>query len=320
MSRTSDSIFGVLDIIRFKDRVDFLNPKRSKRIKTPVMSQKHYKTTTMLIQNRTVCTIEPVESAADSAQEAAGKTHIVFFHGGGYSMEASGLHFQLMKTLMKQTGCPLTYVDYPLAPEHTVMETIGMCFETYVKLLELHPSHRFVFVGDSAGGGLALALAMKIRDEGLVGPTQLILFSPWLDLTLSNEKIPPLEDRDVILGVAALQEIGARYCGDIPKDHYLASPKSGNLAGLGQIAVFYGTEEILYPDCLEFCQKAAGASTANSESTAGAGDVAGADAGVSVTGFEYKGMQHDWVLLPMEEAKKAIAEACELIRGGNPSA
>lgn len=314
MSRTSDSIFGVLDIIRFKDRVDFLNPKRSRRVKTPVMSQKHYKTTTMMVHNRTVCTIEPVESAAESGPETAGKTHIVFFHGGGYSMEASGLHFQLMKTLIKQTGCPLTYVDYPLAPEHTVTETIGMCFETYAKLLELHPTHRFVFVGDSAGGGLALALAMKIRDEGLVGPEQLILFSPWLDLTLSNEKIASLEDRDVILGVAALQEIGERYCGDILKHHYLVSPKFGDLAGLGRIAVFYGTEEILYPDCREFCETSAGAVDV---ADAQAGDAAGADAGVSVTGFEYKGMQHDWVLLPMEEAKKAIAEACELIRGGN---
>ena len=310
MSRTSDSIFGVLDIIRFKDRVDFLNPKRSRRARVPAMPQKYYKTTNMLVQSRTVCTIEPL----DSALESGGKTHIVYFHGGGYSMEASGLHFQLMKTLMKQTGCPLTYVDYPLAPEHNATETIGMSLAAYLKLKEMHPDHRFVFVGDSAGGGLALALAMKIRDEGLAGPVRLILFSPWLDLALSNPSIAPLEGRDVILGVAALREIGDRYRGNLPKDHFLVSPKYGDLTGLGRIAVFYGTEEILYPDCREFCETAAGA-----VDVAGAqpGDVADADPGVSVTGYEYEGMQHDWVLLPMEEAKKAIAEACELIRGGN---
>jgi acetyl esterase/lipase len=297
MSKTSDSIFGVLNIIRFKDRVDFLNPRRSKRTRVPAMPQSRYKTTTILVQDRTVCTIEPLDSAT--------KTHIVYFHGGGYSMEASGLHFQLMKTLMKQTGCPLTYVDYPLAPEHTALDTVGMCLAAYKQLLEMYPSHRFVFVGDSAGGGLALALGMKIREEGIAGPVQLILFSPWLDLTLANEQIPPLEDRDVILDVAALREIGERYRGDIPKDHYLVSPMYGDLAGLGRIAVFYGTEEILYPDCRAFCERAA-------EKVAAAGG-AGEQAGFSVTGFEYQGMQHDWVLLPMEEAKKAIAEACEII-------
>jgi acetyl esterase/lipase len=86
----------------------------------------------------------------------------------------------------------------------------------------------------------------------------------------------------------------------------LVSPKYGDLTGLGRIAVFYGTEEILYPDCREFCETAAEAGDGNDPGT-----------GIPVTGIEYPGMQHDWVLLPMEEAKRAIAEACELIRGGD---
>jgi len=286
MSKTSQSIFGVLGAIRFKDRVDFMKPGRSKRVRIPAMPQKQYETTTMLIQSRTVCTIEPLNTETN--------LHIVYFHGGGYSMEASGLHFQLMKNLVKQTGCALSYIDYPLAPEHTAIETIAMSLEAYTKLRNEYPNQRFMLMGDSAGGGLALALAMKIRDEGIAGPEQIILFSPWLDISLSNETISDYESLDVVLDLAGLQEIGERYRGELPADHYLVSPIHGDLTGLGRIAVFYGTEEILHPDCKAFCEESQ-------------------KAGFPVTGYEYQGMQHDWVILPIEEAKKAMAEVYAMI-------
>lgn len=260
------------------------------------MSTKNYRTTTIFVQERLVCTIEPVDTEA--------KVHILYFHGGGYSMEATGLHFQLMKNLVKQTGCALTYIDYPLAPEHTVTDTMGMSLETYKKLKEGYPKHRFILMGDSAGGGLALALAMAIREEGLdvegqidptfVGPEQVILFSPWLDIALTNKRIPEYEKRDVILDATALREIGAQYRGAVPADHYMVSPKYGDLSGLGAISVFYGTEEIFFPDCQEFCDEKQ-------------------NGGFPVNGYEYDKMQHDWVILPIEEAKRAVGEICALV-------
>lgn len=300
MSKTSQSIFGVLGAIRFKDRVDFMKPGRSKRVKIPVMPHKQYETSTMLINGRTVCTIQPLETeesvsdAGSDVRDAGSDVHIVYFHGGGYSMEASGFHFQLMKTLVKQTGCALSYVDYPLAPEHTASETIAMSLVAYEELKARDPNSRFVLMGDSAGGGLALALAMKIRDEGMAGPEQIILFSPWLDISLSNEEIPQYEPRDVVLDVAGLQAIGERYRGELPEDHYIVSPMFGDLTGLGNIHVFYGTEEILYPDCQTFCEESQ-------------------KAGFPVMGHVYQGMQHDWVILPIEEAKKAMGEVCALV-------
>lgn len=296
MSRISESIFGALGAIRFKNRVDFMEPKRSEKNKIPTMSTKKYMTTTLFVRKRQVCTIEPVDTEA--------KVHIVYFHGGGYSMEATGLHFQLMKNLVKQTGCALTYIDYPLAPEHTVTETMDMSLDAYSKLKAGYPKHRFILMGDSAGGGLALALAMRIRDEGLdvegesdpglAGPEQIILFSPWLDIALTNKRIPEYEKRDVILDVTALREIGEKYRGDVPADNYMVSPKFGDLSRLGTISVFYGTEEIFFPDCQEFCDE-----TQNG--------------GFAVAGYEYDKMQHDWVILPIEEAKRAVGEICALV-------
>jgi epsilon-lactone hydrolase len=286
MSRISESIFGALGAIRFKNRVNFMTPKRSEKYKIPTMSTKKYMTTTLFVKKRPVCTIEPVDAEA--------KVHIVYFHGGGYSMEASGLHFQLMKNLVKQTGCALTYIDYPLAPEHTVTDAMDMSLLAYNKLKAGYPKHRFILMGDSAGGGLALALAMRIRDEGIAGPEQIIVFSPWLDIALTNKRIPEYEKRDVILDVAALREIGEQYRGDVPADHYTVSPKYGNLSGLGAISVFYGTEEIFFPDCEEFCDEKQ-------------------NGGFAVTGYEYENMQHDWVILPIEEAKRAVGEICALV-------
>lgn len=286
MSKISESFFGVLGTIRFKKRVNFMKPKRSEKNKIPTMSTKQYMTTTLFVRKRPVYTIEPVDTEA--------KVHIVYFHGGGYSMEATGLHFQLMKNLVKQTGCALTYIDYPLAPEHTATETMAMSLAAYKKLKKGYAKHRFILMGDSAGGGLALALAMRIRDEEIAGPEQIILFSPWLDIGLTNEKIPQYEKRDVILDVAALREIGERYRGEIPADNYQVSPKFGSLKDLGKISVFYGTEEIFCPDCTELCDE-----TRNG--------------GVTVTGYEYQNMQHDWIILPIEEARKAIGEVGALV-------
>lgn len=296
MSRISESIFGTLGAIRFKNRVNFMEPKRSEKHKIPTMSTKKYVTTTLFVRKRLVCTIEPVDTEA--------KAHIIYFHGGGYSMEATGLHFQLMKNLVKQTGCALTYIDYPLAPEHTVTQTIDMSLLAYKKLKAGYAKHRFILMGDSAGGGLALALAMLIRDKGLAiegqtdaglaGPDQIIVFSPWLDIALTNKRIPEYEKRDVILDVAALREVGEKYRGDVPADNYMVSPKYGDLSGLGAISVFYGTEEIFFPDCQEFCDDEQ-------------------NGGFSVKGYAYEKMQHDWVILPIEEAKRAVGEICALV-------
>jgi epsilon-lactone hydrolase len=144
-----------------------------------------------------------------------------------------------------------------------------------------------------------LALAMRIRDEALTDsdiaqPEQIIAFSPWLDIALTNKRIPDYEKRDVILDADALREIGEKYRGNVPADNYMVSPKFGDLSGLGTISVFYGTEEIFFPDCEEFCDE-----TQNG--------------GFPVNGYEYDKMQHDWVILPIEEAKRAVGEICALV-------
>jgi len=287
MSYLSSIIFKIFKMIRFKERIDFMHPKRSAKGKMPYFSLKKYRTTELMVMGRLALTISPIDSKT--------LQHVVYFHGGGYSIEASSGHFQLIKQLIDRANCTVTYVDYPLAPEFSVVDTMDMALETYRLLLSAHPESQFVFMGDSAGGGLALSLSMLIRDKELKGPEKIILFSPWLDIKLINEQISLYEMRDFVLAAESLRKIGEIYKGDLHVSHYLVSPKYGDLKGLGDIAVFFGSEEIFYPDCRELCD-------ANNARNA------------KVRAYEYAGMQHDWVILPIPEAYRALDEAVAFMR------
>jgi len=116
-----------------------MHPKRSAKRKLPSFSKKKYRTTELMVLGRPVLTIRPIEIKT--------LAHVVYFHGGGYSIEASGGHFQLMKQIIDRANCTVTYVDYPLAPEFSVVDTMDMALEIYSRLLSAHPEHQFVLMG-----------------------------------------------------------------------------------------------------------------------------------------------------------------------------
>lgn len=278
-------IFRTLKVLKFNDRINFRSPKRSLKSKTPDFPAANYSTTKLEIGGHSAYTIHPLENATNQ--------HIIYFHGGGYSLKGSAAHFQLIKRIIDKAKSTVTYVDYPLAPEFNVEDTLSMAMETYKKLLELHPECHFILMGDSAGGGLALALSMMIRDAGLKQPDKIVLFSPWLDIALTNTDIADFEDRDCVLKPSSLIEIGKIYCGKLDSKDCCVSPMYGDTRNLGDIAIFYGTEEIFFPDC-----KALADSTFEN---------------TKITAFEFQGMQHDWVILPIPEGYQAIEKAIGFI-------
>ena len=282
MSPISRILFQVFKMIRLKDRIDFVSPKRATKRRVPVFSKKRYRTISFNVFGRLVQSIIPLQQKSSQ--------HVVFFHGGGYSIEASSGHFQFIRELMNRANCTVSFIDYPLAPESTAAATFDMALESYRRLVSLYPEDQFVLMGDSAGGGLALSLAMLIRDRGLRSPRKIILFSPWLDIGLLNECIPQYENRDFVLNAESLRKIGKIYSGDLPETNYLVSPKYGEVSNLGDIAIFFGSEEIFRPDCVDFC-------TAHNSGIP------------EISACEYEGMQHDWVLLPIPEAYDALDRA-----------
>lgn len=88
-------------------------------------------------------------------------------------------------------------------------------------------------MGDSSGGGLAFGFAMMLRDEKISQPNQIILLSPWLDITMSNNDILEIDKKDKILGVKSLQMAGKLYADTLDLRNYRASPIFGDVSGIG---------------------------------------------------------------------------------------
>jgi len=250
--------------------------------------KKKFKASEFKAMNKSVVTLQPKRNAND--------THILFFHGGAYVVEGSSMHWKIVETLVRKANCKVSYIDYPLAPENTYKTTFEMVQQSFDQLANLYPNDRFMFMGDSAGGGLALAFAQKLaKDNAKVQPIKNILFSPWLDLSMQNPKITQQEHLDKILPVVGLINAGKKYAGGEDVSNYLLSPINGNFAGIGKTIVFFGTCELFYPDCKLLEEKV---------KTIG-----------NFSFYEFPCMQHDWVIFPIPEADEALNLAIELIRG-----
>jgi acetyl esterase/lipase len=110
--------------------------------------------------------------------------HIIFFHGGGYVAEAMKGQIVIMEKLVELYNFKVTFIDYPLAPEYTAVTTHKISAAAYSKIREDYPDDIFFFLGDSAGGGLALAFLQTLRDSSSIYmPTKTVLLSPWLEMS-----------------------------------------------------------------------------------------------------------------------------------------
>ena len=282
ISKKAKAINKVLEVIKFKETMNFENPRRTLVKRVPLLLNFQNEIEHHEIHGRDVYNIIPDEHKTEH--------HVIFFHGGGYANEASINHYLMINKFINAAKCTVTFVEYPLAPEATAYEAIKMAYDTYLTQLAAYANHRFTIMGDSAGGGLALSLAMKIRDEKIKQPEKIILFSPWLDIALTNPQIKEVYSKDLILNIDALLDIGSIYAHDLPFDDYRVSPKFGDLNHLGKILVLVGSDEIFYPDCLAFMQQT--------------GLV-----GTHITGTVYEDMQHDFMILPIPEQEIALEEA-----------
>lgn len=214
---------------------------------------------------------------------------VLYLHGGAYSVSFTSRHWSFMAWLAKATGSTVIAPDYPLSQDSGWRETFSMVRETYGKLAAGAGGQGVIVMGDSAGGGLALALAQSLRQDRLPQPTRLFLLSPWLDVTMGNPEIPAVEPGDPVLGTEALRMAGRRYAGADDPAHALISPLFGNLTDLAPITLFTGTADILNPDARKLR------------------DIM-ESYGLSLDYHEFPGMMHDWMLFGFPESAKARRE------------
>ncbi|MEV0336048.1 alpha/beta hydrolase [Nocardia sp. NPDC050717] len=174
---------------------------------------------------------------------ASGAGVVLYLHGGGYTIAGPPTHRALAAHLAEAAGRPVYVLDYRLAPEHPFPAALDDAVAAYHDLLAA--GHTEITVaGDSAGGGLAVALAVTLRAGTAPGPDALLLISPWTDLGLSD---PWLTGRvDDMLPLGWLRQCALAYAAD-PADP-LVSPVYADLAGLPPVTVHVGAEEILRAD------------------------------------------------------------------------
>ncbi len=221
-------------------------------------------------------------------------SHILYLHGGGYYADILPSHWWFIGRLVQRTGASVTVPLYPLAPEHTVLDVLDVTLPLARALTAEVGQANLTMMGESAGGGLALALAEQLRDEKLPLPRRLVLIAPWLDLTLSDPRQPQLAAEDPLLDLPGARAAGRMYAGKVPPTDPKVSPLFGTLHGLPPTSVFTGTHDLVNADACRLAEKAA-------------------DEGLWLEFHEYGGLFHAFVLAPIPEATQALDEIAQFI-------
>lgn len=185
---------------------------------------------------------EPLRAAPDAPV-------LMWFHGGGYCFGSPRTHAAMVAALARRAGARAVLPVYRLAPEHPFPAAPEDALKAYRALLALGlPGARIALGGDSAGGGLALALLHVILAARLPQPAALIAFSPWTDLTLSSESLRTGMRREALLPAVRFAECRDMYLAGTDPADSLASPLFGDFRGAGAVMIQASRAEVLLDD------------------------------------------------------------------------
>jgi len=223
---------------------------------------------------------------------------ILYLHGGSYVEQPRLAHWLFLDQLVKETHA-IAYVPiYPKAPVHQFQESYEKVLELYHLLLKNAKAQDVYFMGDSAGGGLALGLSQYLLVHRIPQPARTILLSPWLDITMENPGITNLERKDPMLLKNHLIVMGKAWAGGMDPHDYRVSPINGPLKGLAPITLYVGTHELFLADARKLRIRALAQ-------------------GVSFDYHEFPKMNHVFPVFPIPEARKARRQI-EWLIGGRP--
>jgi epsilon-lactone hydrolase len=240
--------------------------------------------------------VENVMNGVRTEVVAAGRTGhertVVHFHGGGYCVGSPRIARTWAAHLSALASCRVVLPEYRLAPEHPYPAALDDARDVMKALVSDVAPGSIVLSGDSAGGGLALSLALALRDEDQQLPAGCILVSPWLDLGRDRAAMPELVRRDVLLSPRWLKACATAYADPMSWSDPSVSPLVAEPGGLPPLLIQAGTDDLLAPDAEGLAARAY-------------------TAGVDVTYTRWPRMWHNFALQAglLADADSALAQA-----------
>jgi monoterpene epsilon-lactone hydrolase len=220
---------------------------------------------------------------------------LYYVHGGAFMAPIDAVHVRYATRLAEAVGARVVMPDYPLAPEHTWADSHDALVADAARWADQEGG--VVLAGDSAGGGLALAMALSMRDRGLTPATHLVLHAPWVDLTSSTPETREVDAVDPWLFYSKLEAYAGWWAGtadDLGRPE--VSPALADLAGLPKALMLYGTRDLLAPGCRLLARRAV-------------------EAGWDLTSVEEPDLIHVYGLLPLiPEARRAFTQVVDFLR------
>ena len=220
------------------------------------------------------------------ANEGTTSPYTVFYlHGGAYKADFSRFHWHFIERLVDATDALVIAPAYRLVPFATWRDAFDLIVPTYRDYVAAHPEQKVILMGDSAGGGLSLAITELLKAEGRRMPDELVLMSPWVDVAMENPAIAAFSEVDPWLWPDSLRVCGRSWAGGAGVADWHVSPINGDLAGIGHVTLVTGTREVLLPDSLRLFE------------------LLDRDAGNELIVAD--GMMHVFPLMPIPEARAA---------------
>jgi acetyl esterase/lipase len=241
--------------------------------------------------------IEPTSPDHPARQQC-----ILYFHGGAYIAMSAKTHRAITSRLAASSNASLFALDYRLAPEHPFPAALDDALAAYRVLIDTGtPPSRIFVAGDSAGGGLALALLLALRAAADQLPAAAVLFSPWTDLAATGNSIVANNAADPLFFGSWVASVARHYLADTPATNPLVSPVYADLTGLPPLLIQVSDGEVLLDDSRRIAENAR-------------------RGGVEATLQIWPGLAHGWQIFApiLPEARAALRDAGAFIQARLP--
>ena len=220
-----------------------------------------------------------------------GAWHMLYFHGGGFVLPIFKEHWPLAQAMVEKLGISISLPLYEVVPESPYTRQDELADQAFAKIAEAHDPAKIILNGDSAGGHMALSLALRLAKAGGPQPGKLALFAPWLDVTLADPAMQAVEPHDFMLKIGAVRGCGEAFAGGRDPSSAECSPlytAKEDLAAFPPTRIWTGRHDIFIIDSRTFTGTLR-------------------DAGVDAKLYEYEGAPHVFMaVVPTKESKDCL--------------